>query len=171
MFARLGEYDGDVSERRALDRSRRLRRARELGENTRVRGRPDPGLVREFAKLKKEVEAFKDGTAVTKTIEWKSRSHKIQYQFNLRQLKVMREVLDQLEEGGGEVNRDLIDLLAKGIKDIGVRQKHLRIADRFGQTGWKVVEQYEVDPLVDDGDDERRIRKAASYFEVCGHKV
>ena len=165
VFARLGESDRDIGERRALDRSRRLRRVRELGENVRVRGRRDPVLAREFAKLKKEVEAFKDGTVVTKTIEWKSKSHKIQYQFNLRQLKVMREVLDQLEEGGVEVNSDLIDLLGEGIKDIEVRQKHLRIADRFGQTGWKVVEQYEVDSLAADGDDERRIRKAASYVE------
>ena len=100
---------------------------------------------------------------VTKNIEWKSKGNKIQYQFNLKQLKVLQEVLDKVQEEGCVLKTDLEEVVVDGIKHLKARQKQLRIADRFGNTGWKVVEQYELDPLAENGDDERRLRKAVGF--------
>ena len=49
--------------------------------------------------------------------------------------------------------------LTEGKELIGRRQKLLKIADR-AEGGWKVAEQYMKDPIADDSDDEKRIRKA-----------
>ena len=100
---------------------------------------------------------------VTKKIEWKSKSNQIQYQFNLKQLKVLQEVMDRLQEGGCNLRTDWEEVVGEGIKDLRARQNQLRIADRFGNTGWEVVEQYELDPLAEDSEDERILRKAAGF--------
>ena len=46
----------------------------------------------------------------------------------------------------------------KSIKDLRAGQNKLRID--LENTGFEVVEQYEFDPLVEYGEDKRRLRKA-----------
>merc|ERR1719186_401194 len=58
---------------------------------------------------------------------------------------------------------ELRERVNREIQRVEKRQKNLKIADRFGRTGWKVVEAYELDPIAADNDDEKRLRKAASH--------
>ena len=55
-------------------------------------------------------------------------------------------------------------LLKKGSDMIRERQKLIKIADRSDQ-GWKTADEYEKDPVANDSDDEKRIRKAESAAE------
>lgn len=52
-------------------------------------------------------------------------------------------------------------LLFSGKELINHRQKLIRIADE-AEMGWKVVKEYDTNPLADDSDDERRIYRAES---------
>ena len=49
--------------------------------------------------------------------------------------------------------------LEEGRKEVAVRQKHIRIADR-SDSGWAVVEANMDDELASDSDDERKLYKA-----------
>ena len=64
---------------------------------------------------------------------------------------------------GGVMQEELSEAVRTGIDNLVTRQKHLKITDKYGPKGWKVVEQYSLDPLAEDGSDEKRLRKAASF--------
>ena len=76
-----------------------------------------------------------------------------------------------LSHTGGEMNEEYVEgdiseelyILMKSIKDLIARQNQLRIVDWFGDTGFIMVAQYEFDPLVEYGEDERRLWKTASF--------
>ena len=55
-------------------------------------------------------------------------------------------------------------LLKKGGEVICERRKLIMIADRSDQ-GWKTANEYEKDPVANDSNDEKRIRKAESAAE------
>ena len=67
--------------------------------------------------------------------------NQFQYQHNLK-LKLLRQVLDRLHEEGGRISEDLDEAVSTGLSDLESRQNNLRIADRFGPSGLRVVEQY-----------------------------
>ena len=56
-----------------------------------------------------------------------------------------------------------MEAVSAGIRKLEVRQKHLKIADKYGSKGWKVVEEYQQDPLAADGNNEKRLKKAAVH--------
>ena len=79
-------------------------------------------------------------------------------------LKVLNKVMTTINKvDGGVMQEELSEAVRTGIDNLVTRQKHLKIADKYGPKGWKVVEQYSLDPLADDGSDEKRLRKAASF--------
>ncbi|XP_063395983.1 integrase/recombinase xerD homolog isoform X2 [Mytilus trossulus] len=54
--------------------------------------------------------------------------------------------------------------LAEGISLMNYRQKLIRIADS-SELGWRVVHEYETNPLADDSEDERKLYKAENIAE------
>jgi hypothetical protein len=60
------------------------------------------------------------------------------------------------------LQEDLMEAVNKGIKQIEVREKHLKIADKYGNKGWRVVEEYQEDPFAGDSDKEKRLKRAAA---------
>ena len=110
-------------------------------------------------KLQQEFEDLRDGTSSIQKFDWKNRSNEFQFKHNLGVLKVLNKVMTTIDKAeGGVMQEELSD-----IDNLETRQKHLQIADKYGPKGWKVVEQYSLDPLAEDGSDEKRLRKAASF--------
>ena len=76
-------------------------------------------------------------------------------------------VLTAIEDAIESLNNDDVEtaksVLEQGKKDVLHRIKLLRIADR---NGWGVVKIYEQDPIAEDAEDERRIKKAIKQAEV-----
>ena len=54
--------------------------------------------------------------------------------------------------------------LAEGMSLLNYRQKIIKIADS-SDLGWRVVQEYEANPLADDSEDERKLFKAESRAE------
>ena len=149
-----------------LSRDRARRRRRRNSPTTRRReenprnNQEEVGVSRTLKRLQRELEELKDAS---KKEDWKNRSNKIQFQFNSGHLKLLREVLQFHSEGGEEILQDdLVEAVSAGIKKTETRQKHLKIADKYGSKGWRVVEEYQEDPLAIDGDDEKRLKRAVA---------
>jgi hypothetical protein len=54
--------------------------------------------------------------------------------------------------------------LAEGMSLLNYRQKIIKIADS-SDLGWRVVQEYEANPLADDSEDEKKLLKAESRAE------
>ena len=64
------------------------------------------------------------------------------------------------DEGQKRIVQRTTQHLDEGTKVLGIRQKHIRIADR-SDLGWAVVEAYMDDELASNSDDERKLFKAS----------
>ena len=60
---------------------------------------------------------------------------------------------------GPEAFDVLATALQRVVSAVEARQKLIRLADR-SELGWRVVQHYVADPIADDADDEKRIKRA-----------
>lgn len=101
--------------------------------------------IREMKKLK-----FSD------VPKFKKLGNEDQFKFNSR-------VEDNLKEASDALRTDSLpkvkQLIEDGISMIGVRQKHILLADQ-SQAGWAVVQQYKQHDLAEDSEDEKKIIRA-----------
>jgi len=96
----------------------------------------------------------------------RKKGHEMQYTFNLgveesissaqRELEKMAEAV---QSEGKESWKKATDYLDEGVSALKMRQKHIKVAD-CSDYGWGAVRRYQVDPLVDDSDDEKQLCRA-----------
>ena len=160
--ARTSTPEGEIDEedlRWSLSRNIARRRRQEQRPE---RNNDGDVLRKEVRRLKMDLEEIKEVAGDTK-MEWKNKSNEYQYGHNKSTLKTLRVVEEYFAGVSDEIGElEVRERVGKEIKKVEKRQKNLKIADRFGRTGWKVVEAYELDPIAEDNDDEKRLRKAAS---------
>lgn len=94
--------------------------------------------------------------------QFKRKGNELQHTFNEGVKETIDEALPLLDNP--ETAERAKQLLKKGSDMIRERQKLIKIADRSDQ-GWKTADEYEKDPVANDSDDEKRIRKAESAAE------
>ena len=94
--------------------------------------------------------------------QFKRKGNELQHTFNEGVKEAIDEALPLLDNP--ETAERAKQLLKKGSDMIRERQKLIKIADRSDQ-GWKTADEYEKDPVANDSDDEKRIRKAESAAE------
>ncbi|XP_060571244.1 uncharacterized protein LOC132729490 [Ruditapes philippinarum] len=82
---------------------------------------------------------------------------------NEEQFKVNADVLSKLEDAEGSLSVDNMEETRQSIISakslLQHRQKMIKLADA-SDLGWKVVSEYETNPLASDSDDEKRMYKA-----------
>jgi len=105
-------------------------------------------------------------STLTEGYKFRKRGNEEQNKHNVKVLGKLKEAETELKavrmtEGNIQTAREKI---AEGISLINHRQKLVKIADS-AQLGWKVVQEYEANPLADDSEDERKIVKAESRAE------
>ena len=121
-------------------------------------------MTRVLRKMQEELEDLREGAGLARKTEWKMKSNQHQFVHNSKILKLLRRVLRDVEDRQVDERKDdLAEEIASGIETVELRNKHLKIADRFRQKGWRVVEQYQADPLAADKSDQKRLRRAASF--------
>jgi hypothetical protein len=94
--------------------------------------------------------------------QFKRKGNELQHAFNEGIKESIDEALPLLDNP--DTAERAKQLLKKGSDMIRERQKLIKIADRSDQ-GWKTADEYEKDPVANDSDDEKRIRKAESAAE------
>ena len=126
-----------------------------------------------ITEVKKEVATAQEQTAkdlshkLNRTsYQFRKKGHEMQYTFNLgveesissaqRELEKMAEAV---QSEGKESLRKATDYLDEGASALKTRQKHIKVVDR-SDFGWGAVQRYQADPLADDSDDEKQLRRA-----------
>jgi len=95
--------------------------------------------------------------------QFKRKGNEAQFTFNesvdekIDAAKKQLELVPTPDEAAKATLKRAVSELDQGKEAIGVRQKHIRIADR---SDWGVVAGYEVDELASDSDDKKRLYKA-----------
>jgi len=123
-----------------------------------------------IAEVKKEVATAQERTAkdlshkLSRTLYqfWK-KGHEMQYTFNLgieeSISSAQRELGKMAEAVQSESWKKATDYLDEGASTLKMRQKHIKVADR-SDFGWGAVRRYQTDPLADDSNDEKQLRRA-----------
>ena len=90
---------------------------------------------------------------------FKRKSCEDQYKFNAKVATKLKDAKSNLDSGKNipQATQDV----AEGIEMISHRQKLIKMADA-SESGWRVVTEYETNPLASDSDDEKRINRAES---------
>ncbi|XP_061169559.1 uncharacterized protein LOC133178918 [Saccostrea echinata] len=88
---------------------------------------------------------------------------------NENQYKHEAKVLTKLKEAREHLNSDdgvesAKSSIAEGIELVKNRQKVIKLADS-SQLGWRVVQEYEANPIADDSDDEEKMYRAQMRAE------
>ncbi len=124
-------------------------------------------------RFEKKLKSGKDKYA------FKKKSYEAQHNFNEEVDDSISKAIGALSRAGGEDGSTSASAsgptaesqiekakraLTEGKELIAKRQKLLKIADR-ADGGWRVAEEYEKDPVADNSDDEKRIRKAEKAAE------
>ena len=126
-------------------------------------------LVSELQGQKREISSLKEvkGNSVTvstefkkfktkKEINWRFEGNKLQFQFN-------SEIEDSTKQGLWAIENKKFDYAKECLESAGDkiknRNKFIRIADP-SEGGWETVRQYDANPLAEDSDDDRRLRRA-----------
>ena len=64
-----------------------------------------------------------------------------------------------MDTEGKESLKKAVDYLEEGAFTLKTRQKHIQVADR-SDYGWGAVHHYQPDPLADNSDNEKQLRRA-----------
>jgi hypothetical protein len=71
--------------------------------------------------------------------------------------KLKKKKIEKIAVSKGD--QKSISIINDIFRDIDIRSKHVRIADS-SQEGWETVNEYRVNDIADDSDDEKKIRCA-----------
>ena len=93
-----------------------------------------------------------------KSIAWRFQGNRLQFEFNSEVEDNLKQVLWAIENGKKEY---AVELINESCEKLKTRNKHIRIADS-SEGGWETVNQYVVNPLADDSEDESRLNRAES---------
>ena len=100
------------------------------------------------------------------TYKFKRHGNEAQYRGNAQVMTKLREADSSLDSNS--ITTDNIisarTKIAEGIKLLNERQKLIKIADS-SPLGWKVVAEYQANPIADDSEDEKKIIKAQNKAE------
>ncbi|XP_063414876.1 uncharacterized protein LOC134696851 [Mytilus trossulus] len=113
-----------------------------------------------------ETQVSKIEATLTDGPKFKKRGNEEQFKQNVKVLSKMKEadsILDSNNPTPDTVCKAK-EKLAEGISLMNYRQKLIRIADS-SKLGWRVVNEYETNPLADDSEDERKLYKAENRAE------
>ena len=117
----------------------------------------DSKLARTTEKMERKRKADK--------ITFNKKGHEDQYRHGKEVEERIDEALEHLEEGDFEKAQEQ---LKEGKKIIGLRAKHLRIGDR---EGWLTVEQFRSDELVENDEEEIRLKRPIKSATTLREKM
>ena len=103
----------------------------------------------------------------TRKKELKSKGNSEQETFNSAIIDLVEQSLKLLSSG---CSTAAIPILEKALKDLTFRNKLVQIADK-SDAGWKAVEEYLVDDLASDSEDDKKIRKAQARASAAKKKA
>ena len=112
-------------------------------------------------------------TQITKIEATLSDGHKFKRRGNEEQFKHNNKILSKIKEADNVLDANnpsqegiskAKEKLAEGMSLLNNRQKIIKIADS-SDLGWRVVQEYEANPLADDSEDERKLLNAESRAE------
>ena len=90
------------------------------------------------------------------TFKFNHKRNRIQFEFNLQILQIVRNLSLALSNCDTSEARDLCNDLTAKLKR---RNKLIKTTDR-SVLGWDTVAEYEADPIASDSDHEKKIRQA-----------
>ena len=97
------------------------------------------------------------------TYSFRKKGHEQQSRLNNKVLETLSQagrLVQEAEQSNSDINlTSARNKIAEGITILNHRQKCIKLADS-SEHGWKVVQEYEANPLADDSDDEKRISRA-----------
>ncbi|KAJ8310939.1 hypothetical protein KUTeg_011507 [Tegillarca granosa] len=107
-------------------------------------------------------------TQIAKIEQINNESYKFNKKGNQKQYKANAKVYQKLKETDALLKEDSVvdlktkaaqEMIAEGISLIQHRQKLIKMADS-SPMGWMTAEEYEMNSIADDSDDEKKIQKA-----------
>ena len=133
----------------------------------------DEKITSSMAEVKSEVSYAQERTAKDfskklnrTTYQFRKKGNEKQYTFNSGVEESITSAQQELEktassvdDGGKDSLKKAADHLEEGASTLKTHQKHIKVADR-SDYGWGVVRHYQSDPLANDSDDEKQIRRA-----------
>ncbi|KAK3084685.1 hypothetical protein FSP39_017394 [Pinctada imbricata] len=124
--------------------------------------------MHKFGEKQKEIadaQISKIESTMTDSYKFKRRGNEEQYKHNQKVLNKLTETETLIQSEFEPQNLEKAkSTIAEGIDLVKHRQKLVKLADS-SELGWKVVLEYESNPLADDSDDEKRMVKAQNRAE------
>ena len=131
-------------------------------------------ITTEMGKIQQQNQVLAD-KQLSKIEETLNDSYKFKKRGNEEQFKHNTKVLATMKEAESHLSKEMDQLTEKNVLDcrkmlnegmtlVQKRQKMVKLADQ-SEAGWRVVHEYESNPLADDSEDEKKIYKAQSRAE------
>uniref|UniRef100_A0A8W8NY55 CCHC-type domain-containing protein n=1 Tax=Magallana gigas TaxID=29159 RepID=A0A8W8NY55_MAGGI len=95
---------------------------------------------------------------------FRKKGNENQYKHEARVLTKLKEAREHLNCGSDDGVESAKSSIAEGIEMVKNRQKVIKLADS-SQLGWKVVQEYQANPIADDSDDEKKMYRAQMRAE------
>ena len=103
---------------------------------------------------------MQDKLGVTENNSFRKKRNEEQFKINAKVLDKMQEADGHIQDvsryTSGEAALMAHKKVTEGIEILSHRQKIVKLADTSEQ-GWKVVQEYEANPLAEDSDEEKKI--------------
>ena len=107
-----------------------------------------------------QISAIQDKLAVTEIYSLRKKGNEEQFKINAKGLDKMREADGHIQDVSRDTSVEAALMahkkVSEGIKLLSHRQKLVKLADSSEQ-GWRVVQEYEANPLAEDSDDKKKI--------------
>ena len=104
--------------------------------------------------------------SVTDNFRFQRKGNENQYKHSVKVMSKLKEARSILENP--DMNSQKVvsakEKISEGICLVQERQKMIKLADS-SDLGWKVVQEYESNPIADDSEDEKRMNRALSKAE------
>ncbi len=103
-----------------------------------------------------KVAATKSKVLESSQFQFKFKGNRIQHQFNEAQSDRVEKAIDKIKKGESGAALTKLEEVQKEFKQ---RNKYIKIADK-PEYGWKVVEEYQSEALVDNEEDGKKLKQA-----------
>lgn len=117
--------------------------------------------VKQGQKEVSEAQLARIEESVTGSYTFQRKGNENQFKHNTKVLSKLHEAVNSLEEQKIDEAKDKI---VEGMDMVKYRQKLVKLADS-SVLGWKVVQEYEQNPLADNSDDEKKMTRATAAAE------